>query len=51
MEAVGRHCGIGWLRIFAFGLSFLYYIGVFFEPRPWQAKTADPLEWLTIPVL
>jgi glucans biosynthesis protein C len=47
----GRHYGMDWLRIGAFALLILYHIGMFFVPWDWHVKTADPVEWATIPML
>lgn len=46
-----RHYGMDWLRIGAFGLLILYHIGMFFVPWGWHVKTAQPLDWATIPML
>ena len=46
-----RHYGLDWLRIGAFGLLILYHIGMFFVPWGWHVKTAEPLDWVTIPML
>lgn len=47
----GRHYGMDWLRIAAFGLLILYHIGMFFVPWDWHVKTAEPVEWAAIPML
>ena len=47
----GRHYGMDWLRIAAFGLLILYHIGMFFVPWDWHVKTAQPLEWAALPML
>ena len=39
-----------WLRIGAFGLLIFYHIGMVFVPWAYHAKTAQPIEWLTIPM-
>lgn len=46
-----RHYGIDWLRIGAFALLILYHIGMFFVPWDWHVKTADPIDWLRMPML
>lgn len=46
-----RHYGLDWLRIGAFGLLIFYHIGMFFVPWGWHVKTADPLDWVVIPML
>jgi hypothetical protein len=46
-----RHYGMDWLRIGAFGLLIFYHIGMFFVPWGWHVKTAQPVEWLTVPML
>jgi glucans biosynthesis protein C len=40
-----------WLRIGAFALLILYHIGMFFVPWGWHVKTAEPLQWATLPML
>lgn len=47
----GRHYGMDWLRIGAFGLLIFYHIGMFFVPWGWHVKTAEPLQWVTLPML
>lgn len=39
-----------WLRIGAFGLLIFYHIGMVFVPWAYHAKTAHPIEWVTIPM-
>ncbi|TGX52770.1 acyltransferase [Sphingomonas gei] len=46
-----RHYGIDWLRIGAFALLILYHIGMFFVPWGWHVKTAQPLDWVQLPML
>lgn len=46
-----RRYGLDWLRIGAFGLLIFYHIGMFFVPWDWHVKTAQPLEWVEIPML
>ena len=48
---MGRHYGMDWLRIGAFALLILYHIGMFFVPWGWHVKTAEPLYWVTVPML
>lgn len=45
-----RHYGLDWLRIGAFGLLIFYHIGMFFVPWEWHVKTAQPLEWVELPM-
>lgn len=40
-----------WLRVGAFGLLILYHIGMFFVPWDWHVKTAEPVQWATLPML
>lgn len=47
---MGRHYGMDWLRIGAFGLLIFYHIGMVFVPWAFHAKIAQPIEWLTIPM-
>lgn len=47
---LGRHYGMDWLRIGAFGLLIFYHIGLVFVPWNFHAKTAQPIEWITIPM-
>lgn len=47
----GRHFGMDWLRIAAFGLLIFYHIGMYFVPWGWHVKIADPIDWVTIPML
>lgn len=46
-----RHYGLDWLRIGAFGLLIFYHIGMFFVPWEWHVKTAQPLDWVQLPML
>lgn len=46
-----RHYGLDWLRIGAFGLLIFYHIGMFFVPWDWHVKTAQPLDWVAVPML
>ncbi len=46
-----RHYGMDWLRIGAFALLILYHIGMFFVPWGWHVKTAQPLDWVQVPML
>ena len=36
----GRHFGLDWLRIGAFGLLILYHVGMVFAPWDWVVKSA-----------
>ncbi len=45
-----RHCGLDWLRIGAFGLLIFYHIGMFFVHWEWHVKTAQPLDWVAVPM-
>ena len=47
---MGRHYGMDWLRIGAFGLLIFYHIGMVFVPWSFHAKIAQPIEWITIPM-
>lgn len=47
----GRHYGMDWLRIGAFGLLILYHIGMYFVPWDWHVKPARTVAWLTYPML
>ncbi len=47
----GRHFGMDWLRIGAFALLILYHIGMYFVPWGWHVKIAEPIDWVTIPML
>lgn len=47
---MGRHFGLDWLRVGAFGLLILYHIGMFFVPWDWHVKTRAPLDWVAIPM-
>ena len=54
MQAQGqdeRLYGLDWLRIGAFALLILYHIGMFFVPWEWHVKTAQPQEWLELPMM
>ena len=46
-----RLFGLDWLRIGAFALLILYHIGMFFVPWGWHVKTAEPQEWLELPMM
>ena len=46
-----RQYGMDWLRIAAFALLILYHIGMFFVHWDWHVKTAEPLEWVAVPML
>lgn len=46
-----RHYGMDWLRIAAFALLILYHIGMYFVTWGWHVKIAQPLDWVTIPML
>lgn len=48
---MGRHYGLDWLRIGAFGLLIFYHIGMFFVPWDWHVKTAAPMDWVQVPML
>lgn len=54
MQAQGQNerlYGLDWLRIGAFALLILYHVGMFFVPWEWHVKTAQPLEWLELPMM
>lgn len=46
-----RHYGMDWLRIAAFALLIFYHVGMFFGPWSWHVKTAEPLDWVAVPML
>lgn len=46
-----RHYGLDWLRIGAFGLLILYHVGMVFVPWDYHVKTANPPDWVAIPML
>ncbi len=47
---MGRHYGMDWLRIGAFGLLIFYHIGMVFVPWGFHAKTAQPIDWVAVPM-
>lgn len=47
---MGRHYGMDWLRIGAFGLLIFYHIGLVFVHWDYHAKTAQPMEWVAVPL-
>ncbi|HEY6814252.1 MAG TPA: acyltransferase family protein [Croceibacterium sp.] len=47
----GRHYGMDWLRIGAFGLLILYHVGMVFVPWGYHVKTEQPVPWAVIPML
>ncbi len=47
----GRHYGMDWLRIGAFGLLIFYHIGMYFVHWDWHVKIAEPIERVAIPML
>lgn len=46
----GRHYGLDWLRIGAFGLLILYHVGMVFGPWNYHVKLPGPV-WATVPML
>lgn len=46
-----RHYGMDWLRIGAFALLIFYHIGMVFVPWNFHIKTAQPMDWVEIPML
>jgi hypothetical protein len=46
-----RHYGMDWLRIGAFGLLIFYHIGMVFVPWGFQVKTAQPADWVAVPMM
>ncbi|MBX3595709.1 acyltransferase family protein [Sphingomonas sp.] len=46
----GRHYGLDWLRIAAFGLLILYHIGMVFSPWSWVIKTPHAITALVPPM-
>lgn len=49
-SAGGRHYGLDWLRIAAFGLLILYHIGMVFAPWGWVIKTNHGYSELIVPM-
>ncbi|OYY71569.1 MAG: hypothetical protein B7Y47_06935 [Sphingomonas sp. 28-63-12] len=47
---MGRHYGMDWLRIGAFGLLIFYHIGLVFVHWAYHAKTAHPMPWVAVPL-
>jgi glucan biosynthesis protein C len=50
MSRAGRHYGLDWLRIAAFGLLILYHIGMVFAPWEWVIKTNHDYRALIAPM-
>jgi hypothetical protein len=46
-----RHYGMDWLRIGAFALLIFYHIGMVFVPWGFHIKTAQPMDWVEIPMV
>jgi glucan biosynthesis protein C len=46
-----RHYGLDWLRIGAFALLIFYHIGMVFVPWGFHVKTAQPMDWVAIPMM
>lgn len=46
-----RHFGMDWLRIGAFAVLILYHAGMVFVPWGYHAKTAEPADWVVVPML
>jgi glucan biosynthesis protein C len=46
-----RHYGMDWLRIGAFGLLIFYHIGMVFVTWGFHVKTANPADWVAVPML
>jgi hypothetical protein len=46
-----RHYGMDWLRIGAFALLIFYHIGMVFVPWGFHVKTANPADWVAVPML
>lgn len=46
-----RHFGLDWLRVGAFALLILYHIGMVFVPWGYHVKTAQPQDWVALPML
>jgi glucan biosynthesis protein C len=46
----GRHFGLDWLRIAAFGILILYHIGMVFAPWDWVIKTNHSYPELIVPM-
>lgn len=47
----GRHYGMDWLRIGAFGFLIFYHIGMIFVPWDFHVNAVPPVEWLEYPML
>jgi len=50
-DPMERHYGMDWLRIGSFGLLIFYHIGMVFVTWGFHVKTADPAEWVAVPML
>lgn len=48
---MARHYGLDWLRIGAFALLILYHVALVFVPWPFLVKTADPADWVALPMM
>lgn len=48
---MARHYGLDWLRVGAFALLILYHVALVFVPWPYHVKTADPADWIAIPMM
>jgi glucan biosynthesis protein C len=49
--AGGRHYGMDWLRIGAFGLLIFYHVGLVFSPWPYEVKSNRTFDWVAVPML
>lgn len=47
----GRHWGLDWLRIGAFGLLILYHTGMVFVAWDFHIKSLTPVQWIEWPML
>lgn len=47
----GRHFGMDWLRIGAFGFLIFYHIGMIFVPWDFHVNAQPPVDWLAWPML
>ena len=47
---MGRHYGMDWLRIGAFGLLIFYHIGMVFVPWDFHAKAPVTIDWVKLPM-
>lgn len=46
----GRHYGLDWLRIGAFGLLILFHLGLYFAPNRWVVNSPQAEDWVRWPI-